>query len=221
MRFLYLGRNLSILSKTKKKIIAAALKLFNQNGLVNVRLQHIADEAFISIGNMAYHYHNKETILSVIYEELIEQQKDLLTEYRIVPLFDNMNRLFKQSFQLQQKYIFFYLDTLEIIRAYPKIGTIHQAHISFQVGQLKTMLDFNMARGALITEPVVGIFDKLALQIWMTADLWRNQQLVRGAIEQFEKTYQEAIWALLIPYFTKMGKQEYEQMLNEPYDFFF
>jgi len=209
------------LSKTKKKIIAAALKLFNQNGLVNVRLQHIADEAFISIGNMAYHYHNKETILAVVYEDLIKQQKDLLAEYRIVPLFDNMHRLFKHTFQLQQKYIFFYLDTLEIIRTYPKIGMIHQKHITFQVGQLKTMLDFNMARGALIKEPQLELFNKLAIQIWMTIDYWHNQQLVRGETEQSEKTYLEGVWTLLIPYFTKMGEQEYQQMLQQPYDFYF
>jgi len=209
------------LSKTKKKIITAALKLFNQDGLVNVRLQHIADAAFVSVGNLAYHYHNKEAILSTIYEDLTKQQKDLLAEYRIVPLFDNLNRLFQDTFKLQQQYIFFYLDTLEIIRAYPEIGVLHQNHITFQVSQLKTMLNFNMARGALIAEPQPDIFNKLAVQIWMTIDYWHNQQLVRGEKEQSEKAYLEGIWSLLIPYFTKMGKQEYEQMLQQPYDFYF
>ena len=216
-----LVENLSILSKNKEKIITAALKLFNQNGLVNVRLQHIADEAFVSVGNLAYHYSNKEAILSTVYKELTKQQKNLLAEYRIVPLFDNLNRLFQDTFRLQQQYIFFYLDTLEIIRTYPEIGIIHQQHITFQVGQLKTMLDFNMSRGALITEPQVDIYNKLAIQIWMTIDYWHNQQLVRGETEQLEKNYLEDIWTLLIPYFTKMGKQEYEQMLQKPYDFYF
>lgn len=209
------------MSKTKKKIITAALKLFNKDGLVNVRLQHIADEAFVSVGNLAYHYYNKEKILLTIYEELTKQQKGLLAEYRIVPLFDNINRLFQYTFRLQQEYIFFYLDTLEIIRAYPQIGVIHQEHITFQVGQLKTMLDFNMARGALIPELQPDIFNRLAQQIWMTADYWLNQQLVRGETQHLEKNYLDAIWTLLIPYFTKMGQQEYEQMLEQPYDFFF
>ena len=209
------------MSKTKKKIITAALKLFNKDGLVNVRLQHIADEAFISIGNMAYHYHNKETILFALYKELTNKQKDLLAEYRIVPLFDNMNRLFSHTFHLQQQYVFFYLDTLEIIRAYPEIGGVHQQHINYQIAQLKNMLDFNVARGALVAEPVTGHFEKLAQQIWMTADYWLNQQIVRGEVEHLEKTYLAAIWTLLIPYFTTMGQQEYEQMLRQPYDFFF
>ena len=51
------------MAKTKQKIILSALQLFNENGIANVRLQHIADEAFISIGNLAYHYKNKEAIV--------------------------------------------------------------------------------------------------------------------------------------------------------------
>ncbi|MEL7123903.1 MAG: TetR/AcrR family transcriptional regulator, partial [Bacteroidota bacterium] len=51
------------MKSTKQKILDAALKLFNQDGIVNVRLQHIADEAFVSVGNLAYHYSNKESIV--------------------------------------------------------------------------------------------------------------------------------------------------------------
>ena len=208
------------LSTTKKKIIAAALKLFNEQGLVNVRLQHIADEAFVSIGNMAYHYHNKEAILKAIHEDLVKQQKALLAEYRIVPLFDNMNRLFSHTFHLQKTFIFFYLDTLEIIRAYPSIGSLHQKHIPFQIGQLKSMLEFNAARGALIKNPQ-STYEHLASQIWRTTDYWFNQQLVQGEKELSEVTYLSTIWALLIPFFSKMGRLEYKQMLHKPYDFFF
>ena len=41
------------MAKTKQKILLAALQLFNENGIANVRLQHITDEAFHSIGNLA------------------------------------------------------------------------------------------------------------------------------------------------------------------------
>ena len=46
----------------KEIIIKEALHLFNTNGFVNVRLQHIADAASISVGHMAYHYKNKDAI---------------------------------------------------------------------------------------------------------------------------------------------------------------
>jgi AcrR family transcriptional regulator len=38
---------------TKQRIIEAAISLFNTNGIANVRLIQIADEAGISVGNLA------------------------------------------------------------------------------------------------------------------------------------------------------------------------
>ena len=209
------------MSTTKEKILIAAKKLFNQDGLVNVRLQHIADEAFVSVGNLAYHYNNKEAILSALYETLTKRQKQLLAEYRIVPLFDNIDRLIHHTFQLQQEYIFFYKDTLEIVRAYPTVCETHQQHINSQINQLKVILDFNVSRGALVKEPIEGTFDQLALQIWMTMDFWWIQQAVRTNQIPNGQDFRKAVWNLLIPYFTGRGRQEYEQMLQMPYDFFF
>ncbi len=206
---------------TKEKILTAALKLFNQDGMVNVRLQHIADEAFVSVGNLAYHYQNKEAILLTLYKSLTKEQKELLTEYRVVPLFDNIDRLIRHTFQLQQKYVFFYLDTLEIVRAYPSIGDAHQQHVTSQINQLRLMLDFNVSRGALVREPMDGVFEKLALQIWMTMDFWLTQQSARTNESPDEQDYRLTVWNLFIPFFTDMGNREYEQMLQEPYDFFF
>ena len=209
------------MSSTKEKIRAAALKLFNQDGFVNVRLQHIADEAFISVGNLAYHYHNKEAVLKALYEDLTQKQKNLLAEYRVVPLFDNINRLLVHTFQLQEIYLFFYLDTLELIRANPAISQAHRQHIDWQIGQLTTMLDFNVSRGAIRPEVMKGGIDQLATQIWMTTDLWRTQQLIRGIGQPVEKNFLAAVWLHFIPYFTDMGLLEYKQMLESPYDFYF
>ena len=43
---------------TKQKILDTSLELFNKNGISNVRLQQIADETGISLGNLAYHFNN-------------------------------------------------------------------------------------------------------------------------------------------------------------------
>ncbi len=209
------------MAKNKVKILESALQLFNEQGMVNVRLQHIADASLVSVGNIAYHYANKEAILQALYDDLTKKQKELLTEYRIVPLFDNIDRLIRRTFLLQQEYVFFYLDTLEITRAYPSIGEAHQKHVSFQIAQLRSILDFNVARGALLAEPLEGAFDQLALQLWMSMDFWRTQQAVRTSEQPDEHNYRQAIWHLLVPSFTDMGRREYEQMLEMPYDFYF
>jgi AcrR family transcriptional regulator len=190
--------------------------------MVNVRLQHIADEALVSVGNLAYHYNNKEAIIFTLYEALTKKQKQLLAEYRIVPLFDNINRLILHTFQLQQEYIFFYLDTLEIVRAYPSVGEAHQQHIQSQVNQLKVILDFNASRGALVKEPMDGVFDQLASQIWMTMDFWLMQQAVRTNQKLDEQTYKKCGLELIDSlFYGTWADENMTKMLQMPYDFFF
>lgn len=189
--------------------------------MVNVRLQHIADEANVSVGNLAYHYSNKEAILFVLYSELTKKQQELLSEYRIVPLFDNIDRLIHHTYKLQCEYLFFYTDTLEIIRAYPEIAKAHQEHINFQLVQIRQIIEFNIARGVFVADIPDENKERLSRQVWMTMDFWVSQELVcLGKLPEPEE-YRMAVWNLYRPYFTGMGKREYEQMLQMPYDFFF
>lgn len=204
---------------TKRKILDSAVKLFNRDGLVNVRLQHIADEAFVSIGNMTYHYRTKELIVYAIWEELIKKQQILLAEYRVVPLFEDIERQIRSTFALQQEYLFFYLDTLEVMRAYPDIKEAHQKHIGWQIVQISSMIQFNMARGAFIPQILAsdavdteGYYESLARHYWSVSEFWLYRQSICGAsCEDFE-SYRHAIWSLLKPFFSNMGMREYEQM---------
>lgn len=211
----------SVKQSTKSKIRDAALQLFNKEGMVNVRLQHIADEAFVSVGNLAYHYPNKEAILLALYRELTQKQQELLAEYRIVPLFDNIDRLIHHTYLLQRTYLFFYADTLEITRAYPEIGAAHKEHIQFQLAQISQIIEFNVARGVFVADIPQKNKERLSRQVWMTMDFWVSQELVcLGKLPEPED-YRMAVWNLYRPYFTGMGRREYEQMLQMPYDFFF
>ena len=47
---------------TRQYILDKALTLFNEKGFVNVRLQHIADSAFVSVEHLAYHFKNKKIL---------------------------------------------------------------------------------------------------------------------------------------------------------------
>lgn len=206
---------------TKERILDAALKLFNQDGIVNVRLQHIADEAAISVGNLAYHYSNKAAIANALYDRLDKAQQSLLKEYQVVPLFENIDRLIQHTYQLQKDYRYFYLDTLEIIRAYPEVGLAFRKQAKITILQIRQILDFNVSRGVLIEEPVKGFYAELADHIWMALDFGFYQHLVRQEELPGWATYRRRIWYLIIPLFTNTGKMEYTQMLDNPYELYF
>src|SRR5271154_6316006 len=99
---------------TKQYISDKALTLFNEKGFVNVRLQHIADSAFVSVGHLAYHFKNKEEIILYLYKKLKKKQELMLTEFRVLPLFEDIEFLLRSMFSLQQQFRFFYVDTLEV-----------------------------------------------------------------------------------------------------------
>ncbi|MEM7575419.1 MAG: TetR/AcrR family transcriptional regulator [Bacteroidota bacterium] len=196
---------------TKAKIKQAAVQLFNQDGMANVRLQSIADEAVVSVGNLTYHYRNKELLIEAIWEEILSKRKTLLAEFRVLPLFEDLERQIRAVFQIQQDYQFFYIDTLDLIRSFPGIASSWRAHQQWQTTALKNTLDFSVSRAVFAPEFYPGFFNHLAEQYWLVSDGWIGRQRSLGRLEDDFQAYHAAIWQLLYPLLTVRGRQEYEQ----------
>src|ERR1700709_358894 len=104
---------------TKQKILDASLQLFNENGIINVRLQQIANETGISVGNLAYHFNNKGAITESLITNISTSLQDLLRHYgKYAPLSD-LDFVFKEFYRLCRQYQFFNFDILEIKRNFP------------------------------------------------------------------------------------------------------
>jgi AcrR family transcriptional regulator len=194
---------------TKDAILSQALKLFNRHGFVNVRLQHIADAGSISVGHLAYHFKNKDSIIETLYDQLKEDQEVLLYDFRTAHLFENINQQLRSIFQLQKKYLFFYLDTLEVLRAYSAIKEKHHQHIAWQLQQIEWMFEFNIFRGSFKVPAQEGQYKKTAWLFLITIDNWIHARLISGLDHLNEEDFLQDIWNLLAPYFTSEGEQEF------------
>lgn len=199
-------------TNTKEKILENALSLFNRYGYVNVRLQHIADEAGISVGNLAYHFKTKDDIIENIYGKLEGEQKELLSELHIVPLFVNIDTHLSNVFNLQKKYSFFYSDTFEVVRAFPKIKKKYREYTSWFLMQINNMIHFNVSRGVFNESTEPDFAKNLAINYWTIMELWLYQNRIRGIDVTNENDFKIAIWSLLRPYFTELGVKEYKQI---------
>lgn len=199
------------MKKTKEKILGSAVLLFNRDGIVNVRLQHIADEAFISIGNMAYHYKNKETIVYAIHEQFASELRALMSEMNIVPLFEFMDHYFHQLFLLQRHYSFFFTDMLEVFRGYPKIEKEHQELIKWQQMQYEQMLVFNENRGVLELKKWADQLERTIDQLWMSTHMYTTFRSIHRK-EQSINDYCKQIWSVFIPLMTDLGLLEFKQL---------
>ena len=199
---------------TKQYISDKALILFNEKGFVNVRLQHIADSAFVSVGHLAYHFKNKDDLIISLYKRLKKKQELLLTEFRVLPLFEDIDFLLRNMYQLQQQYRFFYLDTLEVLRAFPDIAEKHRQLLRFQRQQIQFMMEFNASRGSFIQPLYKEQFAELAHIFCMTMDNWMSYQHINGNNEPGEIAYSNDLWAILRILFTDMGEPEFSQLGN-------
>jgi AcrR family transcriptional regulator len=200
-------------SNTKRRILDAAVQLFNTHGLANVRLQQIADETGISVGNLAYHFKNKEAITSFVYETLFEELKHILSSYLVHPNlkdFDNQLDLYYHFFQQHRFYL---IDLFEIERSFPDVIALWHELTGKMLMQIRKRIEYNVERGVLVPEPKKGVYDTLTDHIWLTIAFWIPQQILKGEpINQ--EAYKAAVWSQLAPYFAEAGWKEYAREIG-------
>jgi AcrR family transcriptional regulator len=203
------------MSATKERIRTVSEQMFFEHGIANTRLQQIADEVGISVGNLAYHFRNKEAIVSYVYEHLFEELNDILSGYLQLPDLRDVDQHFELLYHFFMRNTFYLNNVWEIERSFPDIKEKWQAFNKKIILQLKKRLEFNQRRGVLMPEPYKNAYDQLAQTLWMTLNFWIPQLLLQDKKNSF-LLYRKALWSLIYPYLTPKGKEELEQVVNIP-----
>lgn len=140
------------MATTKEKIIETFIKLFNEKGCLNTSTRHIADELGISVGNLYYHFKNKEDILieifinyvNIIFKEInaIDYEKDemfLLKDF----LLNNLET------DIKYRFLRFELNLLLI--SFPKFKNIMEEQLQNEIEMLKKLLNHQIFYGYIRT----------------------------------------------------------------------
>ncbi len=194
---------------TKEKILDTSIALFNERGLVNVSIRDIANELGISPGNLTYHFKNKSNIINDIYERIVGERISLASQVKLIPSFANINAMLEPLLELFEKYRFFYLDILEVRRAYPEIAGKHQSHINFQIDFIKAQIDYSVESGNMVPEPSRGFYARMAHTVWLILSFWMNQQIIRGKEDADFNTARTSMWDMVTPLLTEKGKANF------------
>ncbi|WP_194775412.1 TetR/AcrR family transcriptional regulator [Pararhodonellum marinum] len=195
------------MSKTKDKILDAAIKTFNEHGVANVRLQQIADAAEISVGNLAYHFKNKEAIVSFTYDYIFAEFSEILSDYLLIDNFQGLDKNLGQYYDFFMKFKFFFIDMFEIERNYPDILGKWHRYINRMLLQIKSRIEFDVQRGVLVPQSD-EMNELLSNNIWMSIIFWLPQRILRGQPAE-EKLFKEAVWSQMTPYLTDRGEEEF------------
>jgi hypothetical protein len=204
------------INKTKKKILLAAIDLYNEKGLFNVLNQEIAKASGISLSNFNYHFPTKkDLVLSVcgymshILNKRIEENNLLINDS--IPL-----EIVKIYLEFEKEFKFFYLDTHNILRSYEILGKEMELQIHKAVQLIKNIIYVSVGKGDMIHGPgiIENTYEELSNQIWMTCHFWYAQSHFKNEKKNIIANGLQSCYGLLAPYLTSKGIIKYKEFLN-------
>jgi AcrR family transcriptional regulator len=99
---------------TKSVILDTAARLFNQHGTQSVSTNRIAAEISISVGNLYYHFNNKEEIIRTLYDRMVAEVDELWSEVGNASI-ERLKTLFNDQIQQMWEYRFFQREELALL----------------------------------------------------------------------------------------------------------
>ncbi len=155
---------------TRDRILVAALRLFNEDGVAKVSTNRIAAELEMSSGNLHYHFKSKEQLVEWLFRRLESELKPFTESSASLSALDDVWLALHLTFEVIEKYRFCYTDIDYLIREYPKFGERIQKMTLATIEAVRAMCQ-NLAQTGVIRVDGDEI-DSLAFQIVFTATCW-------------------------------------------------
>ncbi len=191
----------------------AAVQLFNQNGLPNVKLQHIADACGISVGNLAYHFQYKEDLMITIAEKIHSRISLVVGNNSRFPLLIDFDNQLSKYYALINEFAFFFLDVVELERSYPNIHSQRVKYINRMIDQIYDWIIEKKEKDIFKPEIHPDQYAHTAHAIWMIISFWLTQRKVLSTSGLDEEKFKIVVWNQILPNLTPVGIMEYEALI--------
>ena len=168
--------------KTRERILATALQLFNESGTGAVSTNHIADALGISPGNLYYHFRNKEEIIRALFEQQFARWDELyaLPDDRMPTLAD-LQQLVRTTFVIAWEYRFMYRELIALLR---RDAQLHQRWVAIRArgfAGFHELVELFVAAGVLRAPHDPAVVTRLAELVWLISEFWLASVEVSGA----------------------------------------
>lgn len=197
--------------KTKERILNTARVLFNEQGFRNVTLRAVAKELSISYGNATYHFKTKSQLISRLYEDMLFETSEILKTISYDNLFKGILDAPRVSFGISMKYLFFYVDFVEIKRSYSEIASRvdqdNQKRKANYLHVLKQLQVEDILRKDLTEKDLYYLMD---LSGAIRTFFFINLNPSNFSDTNLENRYLDYINQLIFPYLTKKGIEKYQ-----------
>lgn len=200
---------------TKSKILATALKLFNELGLAKVTLRNIATKMGISQGNLCYHFKKREDILEALYHQLVALMDKVVHQAGMsLPTLSSSFQTSKKMMQHFYEYRFFMLDFVQIMRENENIHQHYKALSLLRQQQFLGMFELWTHEGLMRPEEFEGEFDNLYIRSSILGDFWLSSAMTQQELTvDLVAKYNHIVFQNLYPYLTPKGKKQFQEIM--------
>lgn len=202
--------------KKKEMICKTAIRLFNEKGYTNVSLREIAKESGTTIGNLTYHYPQKEDLLISIVSELH-------TEFLIQPpekihraeLLSHLLNSFLNAERNQKENEFYYRNIYALSLASEEITQKNKQFqkilFEYYIEIFKTLVD----DGVLKESMSENIMESLAYSIITMNAVWMQSNSPYNNEKLPSIRVSCVLSELLHPFITEEYEKEFELLCRE------
>ena len=203
--------------KTKDKIIATAIQLFNLHGTKAISTNHIAKEMDISPGNLYYHFRSKNDIIRSIANKfsseigsVLQIQLDTISDFS-----DNLKSLYKRFFRMQQSYQFLFLEGVHLTKQDPMLlDNYTKLRSLIKKGYCELL--FNLVKIKIMKKQSIQIIDDLLDAQWIIMWYWINHSVLdNNTYDDFQiKKGIKLSFSIIKPQLTSIGKIAFDKTLQ-------
>ncbi len=201
--------------RTRERILATALEMFNAQGEPSVATTSIAFEMGISPGNLYYHYHSKEAIVADLFASFRHDiETTLAAPNERLPNAEDCWLFLHLVFEAIWKYRFIYRDINDLVARYRVIETQFRRILAHKIRVAEQILTGLVKGGQMKAEPAE--IATLAENIVLVASYWMSfanardpravddgRTLARGAFH---------VIALAAPYLSPRERELFDQL---------
>lgn len=199
--------------KLKEKILIKAVELFNEQGISSTSPNNIAAALDISLGNLTYHYKTKASLVEAVYERMYADSQDFIQLKGYLTL-DDFRKIMGRFRDFMVEYRFFFQDLFFILQNYPEVEKLYEESNLMRLQQGRSLFEYYIETGRMIPESEGINYDFLAHNVWMVGAFWNFQSKIFKPDVLFKQPMDlvEMTWYMILPYLTKKGKEEYNQI---------
>ena len=204
---------------TRTRILDTALSLFNEQGVASVSMRTVAAGAGMSVGNLTYHFPNRDSLVQALLNRLIEELNTQIGEtQQPQPGLPLIWHALLHSYKIQQRYRFIMLDLVHLLRQFPGILEQFRQNYDRRRQEFAFVLQGLIQLGELAKEPLPAYYEHYILpQLYCITDFWLSEAalLYQGPEDQMAEHYARICFALLYPHLTEKGKARWKELFGE------